>query len=137
MHFDGHISQLGTFGTLGIGIRRNLLEAFVREQISMRVPPTVRVNLTGVMQPGVMARDVFHHMVGRFGPAFAKFKVLELGGDGLERISIEGRQSITCLAMFTGALTAIINPDQATLDYALPRGQDPARAGILRPRCQL
>ena len=38
VHFDGHISQLGTFGTLAMGIRRNILEAFVRERISMRVP---------------------------------------------------------------------------------------------------
>jgi len=123
VHFDGHISQLGTFGTLAIGIRRNILEAFVRERISMRVPETVRLNLMGELQPGVMARDIFHHMVDRFGPDFAKFKVLELGGDGLDKISIEGRQSITCLAMFTGALTAIINPDQPTLDYALPRAK--------------
>lgn len=123
VHFDGHISQLGTFGTLAIGIRRNILEAFVRERISIKVPETVRVNLTGDMPPGVMARDVFHHMVGRFGPAFAKFKVLELGGPALDGISIEGRQSMTCLAMFTGAVTAIVNPDRPTLDYALPRAR--------------
>lgn len=123
VHFDGHISQLGTFGTLAIGIRRNILEAFVRERISMKVPETVRVELTGEMQPGVMARDVFHHMVGAFGPAFAKFRVLELGGPALDGISIEGRQSMTCLAMFTGGITAICNPDQTTLDYALPRAR--------------
>ena len=27
VHFDGHISQLGTYGTLAIGVRRHLLEA--------------------------------------------------------------------------------------------------------------
>ena len=43
VHFDGHISQLGTFGTLAMGLRRNLLEAFVRERVSLRVPETVRV----------------------------------------------------------------------------------------------
>ena len=32
VHFDGHVSQLGTYGTLAIGIRRNILEAFVRDQ---------------------------------------------------------------------------------------------------------
>ncbi len=89
----------------------------------MKVPETVRVELTGDMQPGVMARDVFHHMVGAFGPAFAKFRVLELGGPALDGISIEGRQSMTCLAMFTGGITAICNPDQTTLDYALPRAR--------------
>jgi 3-isopropylmalate/(R)-2-methylmalate dehydratase large subunit len=123
VHFDGHISQLGTFGTLAIGMRRNVLEAFVREKVSIRVPHTVRVNLHGALQKGVMARDVFHHIVRVLGPASCRFQVLELGGDGLETLTTEGIQSITCLAMFTGAITAIVNPDKERLDYALARAR--------------
>jgi 3-isopropylmalate/(R)-2-methylmalate dehydratase large subunit len=123
VHFDGHISQLGTFGTLAMGIRRNLLEAFVRERISIKVPHTVRVNLRGTMQKGVMARDVFHHLVRVMGPSSCRFQVLELGGPGMEQISTEGLQTITGLAMFTGAITAIVNPDANRLAYALPRAK--------------
>lgn len=120
VHFDGHISQLGAFGTLAIGVRRHLLEAFVREYISFKVPHTTRVNLTGRLQKGVMARDVFHHVVRALGPSSCRFQVLEFGGEGLSDISIAGRQSMCGLAMFTGAITAVCNPDQATLDQALP-----------------
>ncbi|RUM98253.1 3-isopropylmalate dehydratase [Pseudaminobacter arsenicus] len=123
VHFDGHISQLGTFGTLAMGIRRNLLEAFVRERISIKVPQTVRVNLTGTLQKGVMARDVFHHLVRTMGPASCRFQVLEIGGPALSQISTEGLQTITGLAMFTGAVTAIVNPDKERLDYALARAR--------------
>ncbi len=123
VHFDGHISQLGTFGTLAMGIRRNLLEAFVRERISIKVPQTVRVNLTGTLQKGVMARDVFHHLVRTMGPASCRFKVLEIGGPAMSQISTEGLQTITGLAMFTGAVTAIVNPDKGRLDYALARAR--------------
>lgn len=123
VHFDGHISQLGTFGTLAMGIRRNILEAFVREKISIRVPHTVRVNLKGTLQPGVMARDVFHHLVRVMGPSSCRFQVLELGGPALSQISTEGLQTITGLAMFTGAITAIVNPDAERLAYALPRAR--------------
>jgi len=123
VHFDGHISQLGTFGTLAMGIRRNLLEAFVRERISIRVPQTVRVNLHGTLQKGVMARDVFHHLVRTLGPASCRFQVLEIGGPGMDQISTEGLQTITGLAMFTGAITAIVNPDAERLAYALPRAR--------------
>lgn len=121
VHFDGHVSQLGTFGTLAIGIRRNILEAFVRERVSLRVPATTRVDLDGRLAPGVMARDVFHHLVRAIGPASCRFQVLELGGDGIGSLSIEGLQTITGLAMFTGALTAIVNPNPGTLAYSLPR----------------
>ncbi|MBL8670349.1 MAG: 3-isopropylmalate dehydratase [Alphaproteobacteria bacterium] len=123
VHFDGHISQLGTFGTLAVGVRRHLLEAFVREKISFKVPQTTRVNLNGALRKGVMARDVFHHIVRVLGPSACRFQVLELGGSALAGISIEGRQTMTGLAMFTGAITAIVNPDKTTLDYILPRAK--------------
>ncbi|MEO1192321.1 MAG: aconitase family protein [Pseudomonadota bacterium] len=123
VHFDGHISQLGTYGALAIGVRRHLLEAFVKERIQIKVPQTTRVDLTGTLQPGVMARDVFHHIVRTLGPSACRFQVLEIGGEALDGISLEGRQAITCLAMFTGAITAIINPDQTSLNYALPRAR--------------
>jgi 3-isopropylmalate/(R)-2-methylmalate dehydratase large subunit len=123
VHFDGHISQLGTFGTLAIGVRRHLLEAFVKEKIQIKVPATTRVDLTGALRPGVMARDVFHHIVRVLGPSGCRFQVLELGGDTIASMSIEGRQTITCLAMFTGAITAIINPDEVTLPYASARAK--------------
>ena len=123
VHFDGHISQMGTFGTLAMGVRRHLLEAFVKERIKIKVPQTVRVNLRGKLQKGVMARDVFHHIVRVLGPASCRFQVLEIGGDGLAKISVDGRQTINCLAMFTGAVTAIMNPDEVTLPYASKRAR--------------
>jgi 3-isopropylmalate/(R)-2-methylmalate dehydratase large subunit len=49
--------------------------------------------------------------------------VLELGGPGLASISIEGLQTVTGLAMFTGAISAIVNPNPATLAYAMPRAR--------------
>lgn len=123
VHFDGHVSQLGTFGTLAIGLRRNVMEAFVSDTVSIRVPDSVRVNLHGSLRPGVMARDVFHHLVRRLGPSSCRFQVLELGGPAVAAMSTEGLQTVTGLAMFTGALTAIVNPDPVRLDYALPRAR--------------
>ena len=123
VHFDGHISQLGALGTLAIGLRRNLLEAFVNETVSLRVPATVRVNLHGSLRKAVMARDVFHHLVRVMGPASCAFKVLELGGPVIDAMSIEGRQTICGQAMFVGATTAIINPDQKSIDYARNRAR--------------
>jgi 3-isopropylmalate/(R)-2-methylmalate dehydratase large subunit len=123
VHFDPHVSQVGTFGALGLGIHRNMLEAFTREYISLQVPGTVRINLTGNLRPGVMARDVFHHIVREVGPAGCSFQVMELGGPAIESLSVEGLQTITGLAMFTGAISAIVNPNEQRLAYALPRAR--------------
>ena len=123
LHFDGHISQLGALGTLAMGIRRNLLEAFVNDTVSIRVPQTIRVNITGSLQLGVMARDVFHHIVRVMGPSSCAFKVLELGGEVIDALTIEGRQTICGQAMFVGATTAIVNPDDKAIDYARNRAR--------------
>jgi len=123
VHFDGHVSQLGTFGTLAMGIRRNILEAFAMERVSLKVPQTTRVDLVGTLQPGVMARDVFHHLVRVLGSSSCRFQVLEIGGAAASLLSTDSLQTITGLAMFTGAVTAIVNPDQTRLDYALPRAR--------------
>lgn len=123
VHFDGHVSQLGAFGTLAIGLRRNILEAFVRERVSLKVPQTTRINLRGTLRKGVMARDVFHHIVRVLGPSSCRFQVMEVGGPGLASISLEGRQVICGLAMFTGAITAVCNPDELSLAYTRSRSR--------------
>ena len=123
VHFDGHISQLGAYGALAIGLRRNILEAFVRERVSLKVPHTTRINLHGTLRKGVMARDVFHHIVRVLGPSACRFQVMEVGGPGLSSISLEGRQTICGLAMFTGAVTAVCNPDEDSLAYTQPRAR--------------
>jgi len=57
------------------------------------------------------------------GPASCRFQVLEVGGPALASLSTEGLQTITGLAMFTGAVTAIVNPEGERLDYALKRAR--------------
>ena len=123
VHFDGHVSQLGSFGALAMGLRRNVLEAFATERVSIQVPQTTRVDLVGQLRPGVMARDVFHHLVRVLGPASCRFQVLEIGGPVVAEMSTDALQTITGLAMFTGALTAIVNPDPTRLAFALPRAR--------------
>jgi 3-isopropylmalate/(R)-2-methylmalate dehydratase large subunit len=124
VHFDGHVSQLGAFGALAIGIHTQLLEAFVRERIAFTLPATTKVVLKGTLEAGVMARDVFHHLVRVLGPRACRFQVLEIDGPALAQISLEGRQTIAGLAMFTGALTAICNPDSLARDYMRGRADE-------------
>jgi 3-isopropylmalate/(R)-2-methylmalate dehydratase large subunit len=123
VHFDGHVSQLGAFGTLAIGARKSVLETFVSETMALTVPGTVKIELTGTLQPGVMARDVFHHMVRVLGPSSCRFKVVELCGPVIDDMSIEGRQTICGQAMFLGATTMLIAPDAKTLAYAEGRSK--------------
>ncbi len=118
VHFDGHVSQLGAFGALAVGVHTGLYEAFARGRVHLVVPPTVRVTFTGVRRPGVMARDVLHHLIARFGADFANGAVLELAGPGLDTLSLDDLQTLCGLAMFTGAVTAFVAPRADALAFA-------------------
>lgn len=117
VHFDGHVSQLGAFGAYAFGARKGVLQTFVSETLSMTVPPTVKIVLTGTLQLGVMARDVFHHLVRVLGPSSCAFKAVELAGPVIDEMSIEGRQTICGQAMFLGASTMLIAPDALTMAW--------------------
>ena len=123
VHFDGHVSQLGAFGTFAFGARKGVIEPFVSETMALTVPATVKVVLTGTLQPGVMARDVFHHMVRVMGPSSCAFQAVELSGPVIDAMSIEGRQTICGQAMFLGATTMLIAPDAKTLAYVNGRAK--------------
>jgi 3-isopropylmalate/(R)-2-methylmalate dehydratase large subunit len=73
--------------------------------------------LTGTLQKGVMARDVFHHLVRVLGPSSCAFKAVELAGPVIDAMSIEGRQTICGQAMFLGASTMLIAPDARTMAW--------------------
>jgi 3-isopropylmalate/(R)-2-methylmalate dehydratase large subunit len=117
VHFDGHVSQLGAFGAYAFGARKGVLEAYVSPTLALTVPATVKIVITGSLQPGVMARDVFHHLVRVMGPSSCAFKAVELAGPVIEAMSIEGRQTVCGQAMFLGANTMLIAPDARTLAY--------------------
>lgn len=123
VHFDGHVSQLGAFGTYAFGARKGVLEAYVSPTLAMTVPATVKIVVTGQLQPGVMARDVFHHLVRVMGPSSCAFKAVELAGPVIEAMSIEGRQTVCGQAMFLGANTMLIAPDARTLAYTQGRSR--------------
>lgn len=123
VHFDGHVSQLGAFGTLAIGLHFNVLEAFVSPTVTIRVPETSRVEFTGKLNPGSTARDVLHHMVGLIGSGGARSHVLEFGGPGLKEMSVGDIQGMAAMAMFVGAVTAIADPSSDALAHSLPRAR--------------
>ena len=118
IHFDGHISGLGAFGALGMGVRRDLLEGWVTGHIYLEVPETIRFELSGEMPEGVDGRDLIHHIISRIGADGAAFKVMEFTGPGARAMPIDMRQSLCGMAMFAGGVSAIFNPDDLSLEYS-------------------
>ncbi|MGJ9457822.1 3-isopropylmalate dehydratase large subunit [Oceanobacillus sp. CF4.6] len=122
VHFDGHISTVGAVGAIGIGIRNSMIEAFATEKVSLVVPPTVRINLTGKLNRGVTSRDVFHTIVKQLGASGCRSSVIEYGGPGLKSLEMDERFTLCNLAMFLGGISAVMETDEATHEYLKENG---------------
>ena len=118
VHFDGHISGIGAFGALGWGIRRDLIEAWVTGQLYVDIPATTRFDLHGEFAPGVDSRDLVHAIIDLVGADGCAHQVMEFGGPGARSMKIDHRQGLCGMAMFTGAVSAIFEPDETSLAYA-------------------
>ncbi len=118
VHFDGHISGIGAFGALGWGIRRDLIEAWVTGQVFVDIPATTRFDLVGEFPPGVDSRDLVHTIIDMVGADGCAHQVMEFGGPGARSMAIDHRQGLCGMAMFTGAVSAIFEPDEMSLAYA-------------------
>ena len=118
VHFDGHISGIGAFGALGWGIRRDLIEAWVTGQVFVDIPATTRFDLIGEFPPGVDSRDLVHTIIDMVGADGCAHQVMEFGGPGARSMAIDHRQGLCGLAMFTGAVSALFEPDEMSLAYA-------------------
>ena len=117
IHFDGHISGLGAFGSLGWGVRRDLLESWVTGRIFLDVPASSRVRLEGSLAPGVDSRDLLHYLIAQHGADGFVGQVIEYTGPGAEEMPIDQRQALCAMAMFTGAVSSIFNPDDRAIAY--------------------
>ena len=72
-----------------------------------------------------MGRDVFEYILGQIGPNGANYQVMEFTGPVMDEMSMDGRLSMCCLAMFTGAKTGIVNPNQKIIDWFKARTSVP------------
>ncbi|QBJ98723.1 3-isopropylmalate dehydratase [Rhodococcus sp. ABRD24] len=118
VHFDGHISGVGAFGALGWGIRRDLIEAWVTGQVFVDIPATTRFDLLGEFPRGVDSRDLVHTIIEMVGADGCAHQVMEFGGPGARSMAIDHRQGLCGMAMFTGAVSAVFEPDEMSLAYA-------------------
>ncbi len=125
---DGQTPIHGSMGCVAEPLAHGLAEntaALITGKSWIHVPPSMRFNLRGVLQDGVGARDVFEWILCRIGPSGCMAAMMEFTGPLVEEMSIDERVTLCCNAAFTGAFSAIINPDHKTMNYVKSRTGEP------------
>lgn len=115
---DSHTCSQGAFGALAWGIGSTEAEhALATSTLRVKRPVTMRVTIDGVLGEGVTAKDMALHIISSLGSSGAKASVVEFAGSAVEALEIEARMTLCNMAAELGAFTAIIAPDQKTIDY--------------------
>ncbi|GAY25365.1 isopropylmalate isomerase large subunit [Desulfurococcaceae archaeon AG1] len=115
---DSHTATHGALGALAFGVGTSEVEHILATQtLWLKKPKTMEVRLVGRTEPGVMSKDVVLAMIGSIGAGGAIGHAIEYTGEYIGYINVEERMTLTNMAIEAGARTAIISPDDKTIDY--------------------
>jgi 3-isopropylmalate/(R)-2-methylmalate dehydratase large subunit len=116
-HPDPHVSTFGAFGAYCIGVGGDIMSVFQLGKCWIKLPETLKVEVTGKFQPGVTSRDLFEKMLKDLGPDGGLGKVIEYTGPAISEMSMESRMVLCNSVQYLAAETAIIGSDETTAAY--------------------
>ena len=126
---DSHTGTIGGIGALAWGVGVSELEhALVTQTIAVKRPKTMRVTIHGEPGQAVSAKDAVLHLIGEIGAGGAVGTMVEYAGPAVSAMSIEGRMTLCNMAVEFGAWSAVVAPDQSTLDWLEGRPYAPTGA---------
>ena len=126
---DSHTAAHGALGALAFGIGTSEVEHVLATQtLQLKQSKTMEVRVEGSLGFGVSAKDIVLAIVGRIGAAGGTGHVIEFTGPVIRDLSIEGRLTISNMAIEAGARSGLIAPDDRTFDYLKGRPMAPTGA---------
>ena len=126
---DSHTACHGGLGALAFGIGTSEVEHVMATQtLILKQSKTMEVRVEGDLKPGVTAKDLILHIIGRIGTAGGTGHVIEYRGKVFEEMSIEGRLTVCNMSIEGGARAGLVAPDEATFAYVKGRPYAPKGA---------
>ncbi len=119
---DTHSTTYGAFNAFGCGVEgTDLAAVMLTGKLWFRVPETIRVDLKGRLQPGVWAKDLTLHMLGRLGAEGANYRAIEYAGSAVAAMDIDDRMTLSNHAAELGAKAALLEADEKTIAWLKAR----------------
>ncbi len=123
---DSHTATHGALGALAFGIGTSEVEHVLATQtLRQSKPKSLEVRVDGSLAPGVTAKDLVLHLIGRLSTEGGTGHVIEYTGDCIRGLSMEERMTVCNMSIEAGARAGMIAPDQVTFDYLRGRDHSP------------
>jgi len=121
---DSHTTTYGAFGAFSAGIGRSEMAGiWATGQIWLRVPESIRIDIDGVLPPGVYSKDVILHIIGDLKADGALYQSVEFGGKVVRNMGIADRMVLCNMAVEMGAKNGVVEPDEKTENWFKERAK--------------
>lgn len=121
---DSHTPTSGALGMLAIGSGGlSVAKSMLGEGFRLTNPKVLNIRLTGVLQPGVSAKDITLEALRILSVKGAIGHILEFTGDGLQQLSVPQRATIANMSIEMGATTGIFPSDAVTREFLSAQGR--------------
>ena len=125
---DSHTCTYGALGAFSTGVgSTDLACAMASGETWFKVPSAIKVEFTGKLNKWVCAKDLILHLIGDIGVDGALYKTIEVGGNVIEEMDMDGRFTFCNMAIEAGAKNGIIVPDKITEEYLKNRSVRPPK----------
>ena len=115
---DSHTCTYGALGAFSTGVGSTDLGCTMASgETWFKVPSAIKVEFFGKLNKWVSAKDLILHLIGDIGVDGALYKTLEIGGEVIENMPMDGRFTICNMAIEAGAKNGIIVPDGITREF--------------------
>jgi len=123
---DSHTPSYGALGAFATGIGRTETACtWATDEIWLRVPETMRIDLSGCLRAGVFAKDLSLKLIGDHGAEMANYKAVEFAGSAAGDFSVGARLTLANMSAEMGAKNGYFAPDAKTLKWLEGRARGP------------
>ncbi len=121
---DSHTCTYGALNVFSTGVgSTDGAAAMAAGKLWFKVPESIKVTYTGALKPGVYSKDLILHLAGELGADGATYEALEFHGPVIDDLSVEGRMTISNMAIELGAKAGLMKADAKTLAWFEGRGE--------------
>jgi len=115
---DSHTPHSGVMGAFAAGIgRTEMASIWALGRIWLRVPESMKISVSGTLEPGVTSKDLALKIIGDLHADGALYMSVEWHGEAIQALPISQRATLTNLMAEMGAKNSYIPPDQVVFDY--------------------
>lgn len=119
---DSHTCTYGALGAFATGVgSTDLAAAMALGETWFKVPESMKFVYKGEMSKWLGGKDLILYTIGDIGVDGALYRAMEFTGDAIDNLSLEGRLTMSNMAIEAGGKCGLVAADEKTLAYAAKR----------------